>query len=185
MIEVVEEELNEIKKPIDIQPAVITEDEISKPNVPEPELVHETIFHEIEVPPKRTWNPQPCVPNLEEPKERIVERKQDPVKCQPLISDLQKAIEGACGRMDDENRITSGPLQSKETLKKWIYSIRFQGEILDTLHSEDLFHPRDWLGGNQCSGMDHRLITESALNIIYSGLYIMYTVYSLRLNWRL
>ena len=70
----------------------------------------------------------------------------------PVITELQKAVEGACGRMNEENKITSGPLQSREKLKAWIHSINFQGNVIDMFHKENLFHPRDWLGGGKCAG---------------------------------
>ena len=73
-------------------------------------------------------------------------------KKEPSKEDVQKAVQGACGKMDEENRITSGPLKNPELLLQWLKSIHFQGPILKMLTDNDLLKPKCWLGGGKSSG---------------------------------
>ena len=73
-------------------------------------------------------------------------------KKEPSKEDVQKAVQGACGKMDAENRITSGPLKNPELLLQWLKSIHFQGPILMMLTDNDLLKPKCWLGGGKSSG---------------------------------
>ena len=76
-------------------------------------------------------------------------------KKEPSKEDVQKAVQGACGKMDEENRITSGPLKNPELLLQWIKSIHFQGPILKMLTDNDLLKPKCWLGGGKSSGKNY------------------------------
>ena len=73
-------------------------------------------------------------------------------KKEPSKEDVQKAVQGACGKMDAENRITFGPLKNPELLLQWLRSIHFQGPILMMLTDNDLLKPKCWLGGGKSSG---------------------------------
>merc|ERR1719343_1168600 len=127
LIEIIEEDPIDLKSPTPKK---------SFPTVPKPIVAKPRIAITNEKPPVQVVSEPPRVP---EPK--------------PVITELQKAVEGACGRMNEENKITSGPLQSREKLKAWIHSIHFQGNVIDMFHKENLFHPRDWLGGGKCAVM--------------------------------
>jgi len=151
LIEIIEEDPIDLKSPTP-EPEPVPEPvpepklEIPKPpspkpfkslsTVPKPIVAKPRIAITNEKPPVLVATPEP--PRVPEPK--------------PVITELQKAVEGACGRMNEENKITSGPLQSREKLKAWIHSIHFQGNVIDMFHKENLFHPRDWLGGGKCAG---------------------------------
>ena len=73
-------------------------------------------------------------------------------KKEPSKEDVQKAVQGACGKMDAENRITSGPLKNPQELFEWLKSIHFQGPMLKMLTDNDLLTPKCWLGGGKSSG---------------------------------
>ena len=73
-------------------------------------------------------------------------------KKEPSKEEVQKAVQGACGKMDAENRITSGPLKNPKLLLQWLKSIHFQGPILKMLTDNDLLKPKCWLGGGNSSG---------------------------------
>ena len=140
LIEIIEEDPVDLKSPT---PEPEPKPEILKPPSPKP----------VE---SFTAKPKPIIvkPRIaitKEPQEILPEPPRVP-EPKPVITELQKAVEGACGRMNEENKITSGPLQSREKLKAWIYSINFQGNVIDMFHKENLFHPKDWLGGGKCAG---------------------------------
>ena len=82
---------------------------------------------------------------------------------EPPVDALKMAVEGACGRMED-NRITSGPLQSRESLRDWLGSIYWTGHIMHMFAKHKLLHPRHWLGGGKSNGKPltrSRILTRS------------------------
>ena len=81
-------------------------------------------------------------------------------KKEPSKEDVQKAVQGACGKMDAENRITSGPLKNPELLLEWLRSIHFQGPILKMLTDNDLLKPKCWLGGGKSSGCNSLMFSD-------------------------
>ena len=148
LIEIIEEDPIDLKSPTpepQREPEPEVEPVIVKPPSPKPNKSFPTVPKPVVAKPRiAIINEKPPVQNAPEPP-RVPEPK-------PVITELQKAVEGACGRMNEENKITSGPLQSREKLKAWIHSIHFQGNVIDMFHKENLFHPRDWLGGGKCAG---------------------------------
>ena len=122
---------------------------------------------EPEPPKEPTPEPTP-EPSPEPPKEPTPEPPREPTPEPPLPeNNLKKAVDSACGKMDDQNRITSGmsskvsnrnnesflgPLKNRKALIEWLSSIHFEGDIMMMLADGDLLFPKQWLGGGKSNG---------------------------------
>ena len=100
----------------------------------------------------------PILPNLDYELELVIEEIREPTPVpptpEPPVDALKKALEGAGGKMEN-NRITSGPLSSRENLRDWLSSIYWTGHIMHMFATHKLLHPRHWLGGGKSSGKNN------------------------------
>ena len=113
---------------------------------------------------EKSVTPTPPIPSPIPPTPTLI-REPSPEPPEPE-NNLKKAVDAACGKMDDQNRITSGnfastqlhlscllgPLRNRATLFEWISAIHFEGEMIQMLEAGNLLHPKDWLGGGKSNG---------------------------------